>query len=58
MYDNLEFCYPVLIDKNPRKLFSMNTVNFIVSNIETNPNIIKIAISENKKWLTPGARES
>lgn len=49
LYDNLEFCYPVLIDKNPRKLFSMNTVNFIVSNIETNPNIIKIAISENKK---------
>lgn len=49
LYDNLEFCYPVLIDKNPRKLFSMNTVNFIVSCIETNPNIISIAISANKK---------
>ena len=49
LYDNLEFCYPVLIDKYPRKLFSMNTVNFIVSCIETNPNIISIAVSDNKK---------
>lgn len=49
LYDNLDFCYPVLIDKNPRKLFSMNIVNFLVSNIETNPNIISTAIFENKK---------
>lgn len=49
LYDNLEFCYPVLIDKNPRKLFSMNTVNFLVSNIESNSYIIETAIIENKK---------
>lgn len=49
LYDNLEFCYPVLIDKNPRKLFSMNIVNFLVSNIESNSDIIETAINENKK---------
>lgn len=49
IYDNLEFCYPVLIDKNPRKLFSQNTVNFLVNQIVNNQNIIQIAILENKK---------
>lgn len=49
LYNNLEFCYPVLIDKAPRKIFSLNVVNFIVSKIETDIKIIDIAIAENKK---------
>jgi len=49
LYDNLEFCYPVLIDKNPRKLFSMNIVIFLTSKIESDNSIIETAIIANKK---------
>lgn len=49
LYNDLEFCYPVLIDKTPRKLFSLNLVNFIVNQIINNNDIINIAIYENKK---------
>jgi len=56
LYDNLEFCYPVLIDKNPRKLFSMNVVNFLTSKIEANISIVDIAIAENKKMIDPRSK--
>ena len=49
LYENLEFCYPVLIDKNPRKLFSQNTVVYLVNQIVNDNNIIEKAIYYNKK---------
>ena len=59
-YFNLEsdekYCYHLILDSNPRKLYSQSLIDFFVNEIKKDHNIVK-NIKDKIKESTPGAKE-